>query len=217
MKFCYKCKIEKSLEEFSNNVNERDGKCFYCKLCSNKLQRLNRKNYDHSDLLETIKSCSKCGVSQSTSEFYKQKTSKCGRTSQCKTCITGKTAEYRKANKEKIADYRTTEGLKRLNHKSKLKTKYGLTLDDWNAMMTAQASGCAICQEPAPEGQHLSVDHNHTTGEVRGLLCQKHNFMIGFADDREDVLLSAVEYLRKAKSNSDDQQRDTGGAYGGRS
>ena len=69
--------------------------------------------------------------------------------------------------------------------------------EDYAAMFEAQAQGCAICHAPEPEGQSLHVDHDHDTGDVRGLLCFTCNAGIGmFAHDIE-LLSAAVVYLRR--------------------
>ena len=69
--------------------------------------------------------------------------------------------------------------------------KYGLREVDVNAMVARQGGGCAICSST----YLLGVDHNHMTGEVRGVLCRKCNSGIGqFGDDPERVQ-KAVDYL----------------------
>jgi hypothetical protein len=66
-------------------------------------------------------------------------------------------------------------------------------------MAAQQNQGCAICGCKCSTYSRLSVDHCHTTGKVRGLLCQKCNSAIGYMEDNTDRLLSAVNYLRKAE------------------
>jgi hypothetical protein len=83
--------------------------------------------------------------------------------------------------------------------RSNLKRGYGITPEDYQAMHDAQEGVCAICKCPASgkakQSSRLVVDHNHVTGEVRGLLCLSCNRALGwFRDDRE-VLLAALQYL----------------------
>ena len=60
----------------------------------------------------------------------------------------------------------------------------------------AQGGGCAICgYPPKPGGRCLSIDHDHLTEAVRGLLCQKCNRMLGWARDNSDLLLTGSYYL----------------------
>ncbi|MGH2516458.1 MAG: endonuclease VII domain-containing protein, partial [Ktedonobacterales bacterium] len=76
--------------------------------------------------------------------------------------------------------------------KMDLKAKYGLTLEQYNAMHAAQEGRCAICGMAA---EKLVVDHNHATGSVRSLLCHLCNAMIGCARESADILVSAAAYL----------------------
>lgn len=73
----------------------------------------------------------------------------------------------------------------------KLKTRFGLDPEDYEEMLEKQDGRCAICGS-LPDGQHLSVDHNHETGDVRGLLCQPCNLALGHL---ERHLSSAFVYL----------------------
>lgn len=83
--------------------------------------------------------------------------------------------------------------------------KYGITVDQHEAMLQEQGGGCAVCGGPTKDGREFFVDHDHkccpgqrTCGTcVRGLLCGDCNLGIGYFDDQIDKLLSAIEYLRK--------------------
>ena len=57
---------------------------------------------------------------------------------------------------------------------------------------------CAICGGQPTNGRRLAIDHCHTTDEIRGLLCNKCNLLIGHARDSVDILLAAIEYLSRA-------------------
>lgn len=78
---------------------------------------------------------------------------------------------------------------------SALKTKFGITLDDYNRMLDDQNGVCAICQQNCSLNERLSVDHCHDTGEVRGLLCNSCNNGIGKFKDSQKLLISAANYL----------------------
>jgi hypothetical protein len=73
-----------------------------------------------------------------------------------------------------------------------LKSKYGITLEEYNMMVELHARKCNICGEV----KKLVVDHCHTTGQVRGLLCHQCNCVLGYAKDRFNVLLEAASYLK---------------------
>ena len=79
--------------------------------------------------------------------------------------------------------------------------KYGLEYDDFLARITLQAGKCAICNIIPTKGHgiesKLHVDHDHVTGEVRGLLCQSCNQAMGFMKDSVQTLKSAIKYLEK--------------------
>lgn len=74
--------------------------------------------------------------------------------------------------------------------------QYGLTPTDYKRMLVEQNNKCAICLASS-KGKHLSVDHNHNSGQVRGLLCNNCNAGIGFLQDDHWVVSRAAEYLKK--------------------
>lgn len=83
-----------------------------------------------------------------------------------------------------------------------LKKTFGIDLRQYGEMMVSQGGKCAICKM-AENGTRLgkrlalAVDHNHTTGDVRGLLCRNCNTLIGHAKEDRDRLRSAIAYLDK--------------------
>jgi hypothetical protein len=80
--------------------------------------------------------------------------------------------------------------------------KYGLTKAGYDEMLTRQGGKCAICGgDNMMNGRmaHMSVDHDHTTGEVRGLLCNNCNAALGYAHDNPEILLKLVDYLRRPR------------------
>lgn len=91
-----------------------------------------------------------------------------------------------------------------------LKQSYNLTLEQYDEMLKQQNGCCAICGTDKPTGKWSSfaVDHNHTTGEVRGLLCNECNRGIGYLKDSPELLIKASEYLlsynRKTKLEKDE-------------
>lgn len=91
----------------------------------------------------------------------------------------------------------------RLNRESHLRRMFGLTLDDYDAMLKAQDGVCAICKEQETctrNGvvKHLAVDHDHKTGKVRGLLCQHCNQLFGHARESVAILRAAIAYLERS-------------------
>ena len=77
-----------------------------------------------------------------------------------------------------------------------LRRLYGITVEDYETMLAAQDGRCAICQQPVLPDQRLSVDHDHSTQEVRGLLCSSCNLALGSFKDDVRVLEAAIQYLQ---------------------
>ena len=71
------------------------------------------------------------------------------------------------------------------DRKKELKKKYGITLEQYDEMFEAQGGICAICKESDITGKRLSIDHDHETGKVRGLLCGKCNTRIGVLENKK--------------------------------
>lgn len=79
-----------------------------------------------------------------------------------------------------------------------LKAKYGITQDDYEAMLAAQDNCCAICRSPEPNHfRGWNIDHCHAGGQVRGVLCHHCNLMLGNARDNPALLLAAADYLKR--------------------
>lgn len=76
--------------------------------------------------------------------------------------------------------------------------KRGLTIDDYNTMFAKNSGCCHICNKHISEfKQGFSLDHNHSSGEVRGLLCRYCNLGLGNFKDNKDSLKRAIEYLTR--------------------
>lgn len=113
--------------------------------------------------------------------------------------------EYYLENKEEIYKktkaYKQTDSGKISSLKSRRKhqlKKYDLSPEQYNEMLTAQLSGCSICDKTIMEmGKLLVVDHNHNTGKVRKLLCNSCNTAIGLFYENPDLLRKAIDYLHQ--------------------
>lgn len=102
--------------------------------------------------------------------------------------------KYRDAHKDKAKAYRDAHKLERRSRE--LRINYNLTLEGFDAMMEAQNHCCKICgKSPEENGRRLNVDHNHTTGEIRGLLCNTCNKAIGLLGDSIELLNKTIMYL----------------------
>lgn len=78
-----------------------------------------------------------------------------------------------------------------------LKSKYGITLEDYETMLSNQRGGCAVC-ERSPGKLPLHVDHDHNTGKVRGLLCHQCNWYLGTLERSSVAISNLLGYLEKA-------------------
>jgi len=79
--------------------------------------------------------------------------------------------------------------------RSHLRRLYGITPDQYEAMMLAQNGVCATCGDVCVSGKRLAVDHCHRSGKVRGLLCRRCNSILGLADDDLDLLGRLADYV----------------------
>lgn len=78
--------------------------------------------------------------------------------------------------------------------------QYGLTLEAYEALLARQRNRCAICKskEPGRNGQSVfAVDHDHVTGQVRGLLCHPCNLALGAFKDDPEIIWTALDYVRR--------------------
>jgi len=77
---------------------------------------------------------------------------------------------------------------------TRLKWKYGISLEDYNRVLAQQGGVCAICGSH-PGRRPLDVDHDHKTGRIRGLLCESCNKALGLFRDDPSILRKAAEYV----------------------
>lgn len=132
------------------------------------------------------KCCSKCGETKSLSEFHKSKNTKDGYHPQCRDCKKGYV----------ILQTNNCEN----QRKSHLKMNYGLTIQEYNRLFDGQKGCCAICGKHQSELRRtLAVDHNHKTGQIKGLLCDNCNLGLGNFQESRGILIKAIQYLGKKK------------------
>ena len=140
-----------------------------------------------------MKPCSKCNEHKTLESFPKDNRYSDGRRPRCKSCIARYLVEYRQRDPGKIKDYF-------------LKRDFGISIDQYNQMLASQGGLCAVCKKPeyykhqSGKTKSLSVDHCHTTGKVRGLLCGDCNRAIGLLNDSIDLLLDAATYIQRNKA-----------------
>lgn len=116
--------------------------------------------------------------------------------------------KWQKDNPGKLAGYhqkyyrKNKNKIWRCRRSSELKRDYGITIEDYERMVAEQKGACAIC-EREPQGNPknprrvLFVDHNHETGQVRGLLCPRCNAFVAYIENHGHLLDKLRSYLEK--------------------
>ena len=94
----------------------------------------------------------------------------------------------------------------------RLKLLYGISPEEYDAMLAHQGGVCAICKRAPQDGKMLCVDHCHLTGVVRGLLCSNCNSALAFFREEPDALRAAIAYLRRAAPRGAANRRASGRA-----
>ena len=140
--------------------------------------------------MRTEKRCHKCKIVKPASEFYLRSSKRWLRGS-CKECDKVDRKIWTKGNPDKVRITNRKSGYKRLG--------INITLEEYDALSLQQGGRCLICGKSQTKNKLLHVDHNHSTGKVRGLLCGKCNSGLGMFGDSVEVLYTAIEYLKKNK------------------
>lgn len=168
MKICTKCKQTKEEKDF---YKRKDGStASHCKLCFKLKMRENRKNWTPEQKLKDKIRLNK---------YIKEN----------KEHVKNKHKEYWDRNKDKSKN-------------NALYRKYGISLSDYQKMFAEQLGVCAICYQAEVATinnirKTLSVDHNHTTGKIRGLLCYRCNSALGLLKEDEKLIMSTLFYIKK--------------------
>lgn len=117
-------------------------------------------------MTSNTQSCSKCKIEQDLENFTKSRYSASGYRQMCRQCRNTHRTVIRKTHKH------------------------------YQEMLRAQGNGCALCGKSEDEnGQRLAIDHNHTTHQVRALLCRSCNTGIGAFKEDKELLNKAIEYI----------------------
>ena len=134
--------------------------------------------------------CKKCNKSFPLTEEFFTKNPRCryGLGWSCKKCRNLQILKWQNKNPERM---------KKTSRDSQLKRDYGISLKDYNEMFNKYKGRCAICGIHRDKlKKNFFVDHDHKTGEVRGLLCYQCNVGIGLLKENPFILLKSIKYLR---------------------
>jgi len=166
MKHCTRCQNDKPKNQFYKAASKPDGLQTWCKICTKETQALSRKENPEKHSEWSKKS------------YYKNHANS-------KVRVKKNNAKWRQSNPDKVDKAYLDAKLK----------KYNLTLTEYENLLVKQDCKCAICKEPPSPDKSLVIDHNHETGQVRGLLCYRCNLAIGHLKDDPKLANSAAEYL----------------------
>ncbi len=126
----------------------------------------------------TLKWCPRCGC---VTEHHTR--------GQCKPCGRKQLRSWTKDNPERTREY-------------KYKMKYGMTIADYDALLKRQGGCCAICGKPAAEAtRRLVIDHDHASGQVRGLLCDSCNIFLGYFEKCKNNFVEFQKYIDGTKND----------------
>lgn len=143
------------------------------------------------------KSCPECQEIKPAAEFYQGERR---RSAYCKSCQALKTQRYRKAHPERVARHQRAKDLRR---------KFGITVEQYEALSTQQSDRCLICDRLTSQTHRplLDVDHCHECGVIRGLLCNPCNAGLGMFGDDPHRLMRALQYLQQHVHSIDGVER----------
>ena len=145
-----------------------------------------------------MKICSSCKKQKQFEDFRRDNRKKDKSTAKCKECL----------RKNEHSRYRLNDLTRKSNRSLQLQKTYGMSYEEFHNLYEQQLGCCAICKTSlvllgTTETKYkvACVDHNHITGKVRGLLCNKCNRALGLFKDNITILKLAAEYLEKEDAN----------------
>jgi len=195
---CVRCEVVKFPSDFRADKRNPNGKQGVCKSCENAWQRKRRSERVYRPkvgALEGTAECRRCRQVKPKTDFRRDKRAvERGVTAWCKPC-----------HAEWSADRWANDGAHRVKvYRSHVLKVYGLTGEALDALLIAQAGRCATCSGPFNPNDRapFSVDHDHETGAVRGLLCRDCNTGLGMFHDSVPALRAAIEYLEASRASA---------------
>jgi len=186
---CISCHSVKQLEEYEQG----ERRCISC------VKRI------YSQIKTETKICSRCKIEKNKERFPLSKSTKSGLYLYCAECSklakreSNKRTQTQKTKKSQyFSNYKSKnpEIFKETNKRTKLAI-FGLTVSEYEEILKTQNGLCAICKKKQNAEKSLAVDHNHKTGNVRGLLCSNCNTALGLFKDSIVNLESAIIYLKE--------------------
>jgi hypothetical protein len=212
LKTCTACGIAKPLVEFFQDKRRKEPRAT-CKECGKEYyrawyhqrenalnlaraaQKKKKQDREWQEVLDGGRVCVTCGENKPITEFFKHSRSSRGYKRICKACEIAGLKRWRHEN---------PEDARKRARAARIRMDYGMSTLEFQAMVEAQENCCKICdKEFHPDGGYAGpyVDHNHSTGKVRELLCFECNSGLGRFKDNPELLKRAASYLEKHKSD----------------
>lgn len=191
-KLCHKCKVVKPANEFGTNRATKTGLMCYCRPCTWKPPRTGtcirceesfpwaqggKIPFLCAKCSATHKRCPTCGEVRPASDYGVNRAKSNGLNNYCKPCI------------------ESEEG-RRIARRHNISTRWKITPDEYDAMIARGCDACG-CQ---PGRRRLVIDHCHTFGYIRGVLCQACNSGLGKLGDNIEGLKRTIAYLERAEA-----------------
>ena len=101
-----------------------------------------------------------------------------------------RSSSWKKKNRKRV---------KFLQRRNSLQSRYGITIEQYDAMLSKQDGVCLTCERPCLSGLHLAVDHDHDTGLIRGLLCRDCNTVLGKVNESVEILRKMITHIVRNK------------------
>jgi hypothetical protein len=138
------------------------------------------------------KYCPKCKLTISVNLFQKNKCAKDGLQYHCTPCRKLIERSPVKRERDRMRYHNNKDGYRDAFYKR----AYGCSLETYNKLLESQNGTCAICFDLCTTGRKLALDHNHTTGAVRGLLCSACNKALGLLKEDVHILENMIKYIK---------------------
>lgn len=153
--------------------------------------------------------CTKCAVPLTQENSVPARRNRDGLSDVCRDCHSSSARAWQAANPERVKEidrrkYRKAKAAGTLKssynpereRRKALVRRYGITIEQYEAMVADQGGVCCLC-DGAPGKRPLSVDHDHATGKVRGLLCTPCNVALHAVERTTDWMARATSYLKE--------------------
>lgn len=163
------------------------------------------------------KNCRICGQWKPLDEFHRARDMRDGHRNECKPCFkelakarydsataVARAKQWQIDNAERFrayqAEYRARPERKRAMRDLYYRRAFGISADEFDAILAAQGGGCAICGVVPEREASFHLDHDHVTGEIRGILCIGCNQGLGQFRDDAGLLERAAVYVREGRA-----------------